>query len=69
MPISQLVTLLARTGVGEVRNTAGEIHVAFLRSEHRPRMICLLRDREHLAQPDDSVASLIEAGRGISIQS
>jgi hypothetical protein len=41
-------------GVGKVRNPAGEIHFAFLRSKHRTQMTFLLQDCEHLAQADDS---------------
>ncbi len=42
------------TGVGKIRNPAGEIHAAILQSEHRQQTIFLLQDGEHLAQPDDN---------------
>ena len=40
--------------VGKVRNPAGEIHAAIRQSEYRQQTIFLLRDGEHLAQPDDN---------------
>ena len=47
-------TASSEEGAGKVRMPATEMHVAFLRSEHRTQMIFGLHDFEHLAQPDDS---------------
>lgn len=52
-------------GLHKVWEPAGEIRGAFLRSEHRTQMISLLRDCEHLAQPDDSARQQREQPKNV----